>query len=335
MVYVTLVCLSILKSLKLRFFNSKCYNSLIMITELSLITTYRCNLNCHHCLQKYPQEKNDFPIKLLPSLLHQAKQFGVQKIHLTGGEPGLHPHFNELVQEIDKNRYAWNILSNGTETSKYLQVAELYPDTFQGISFSLDGATEKAHNILRNNPLSFNEVILSIKDFVSKGYRVQTKTCLNQENKNELMEIINLGSQLSVSAMRFGALIPTKWNEHLQLNYLERDKLYKHILRMKQWAKPKLYTSSSLHTKGGINFCRILDSQKISINPLGEMIFCCNNEKNKGIIGSLYDYSLTELITKFISISSDMKISRAKRISSGKMGEGFDSCFYCKEYFDY
>jgi len=45
-----------------------------MLHNIALITTWRCDLTCLHCLQGYPAERADFPIELLPKLLKDASR---------------------------------------------------------------------------------------------------------------------------------------------------------------------------------------------------------------------------------------------------------------------
>ena len=93
---------------------------------VALITTLRCDLACAHCLRGHPDERPDFPLDLLPRLLVEAKPFGVRHIALTGGEPRLHPQFEQIVAMVVGAGYTWSFVSNGMQTAPYEPLVERY-----------------------------------------------------------------------------------------------------------------------------------------------------------------------------------------------------------------
>lgn len=109
-----------------------------MLTNLALITTTRCDLKCQHCLRGFPKERPDFPIELLDKLLIEAIPFGVKHVGLTGGEPHLHPQFEQIVEKIVSYGYTWHFVSHGQRTEPYLPIMERYRDSF--ISYHCEAA---------------------------------------------------------------------------------------------------------------------------------------------------------------------------------------------------
>ena len=126
-----------------------------MLDHLVLLTTTRCNLRCKHCLRGYDQPPADFPLELLTQLLADARLFGAHRVALTGGEPGLHPQFGELVRLAVEAGYTWHFVSNGLRTDLYLPVIEKYRESLTAIALSLDGASAEAHNAVRGHPQAF------------------------------------------------------------------------------------------------------------------------------------------------------------------------------------
>lgn len=76
-----------------------------MLTHLVIVTTLRCDLKCEHCLRGFPKERPDFPLELLDKLLTEAMPFGARHVALTGGEPHLHPRFEQMVDTIVRYGY--------------------------------------------------------------------------------------------------------------------------------------------------------------------------------------------------------------------------------------
>jgi hypothetical protein len=65
------------------------------------------------------------------------------------------------------------------------------------------------------------------------------------------------------------------------------------------------------------------------------MVFCCdiNEEGTAAVLGRLGEQPLAELIGRWLRTSADLQTERTRRIASGEMGEGFDTCAFCNQYF--
>ena len=84
-----------------------------MLTRLALIVTTRCDYHCAHCARGLSDQRVDFPLELLPTLLEQARPFGARHVGFIGGEPHLHPQFAELVEMVSQAGYTWHFVSHG------------------------------------------------------------------------------------------------------------------------------------------------------------------------------------------------------------------------------
>jgi MoaA/NifB/PqqE/SkfB family radical SAM enzyme len=71
-----------------------------MLNSIAIITTLKCDLKCEHCLRGYPKVRPDFPMELLDKLLSEVMPLGVCHVGLTGGEPCLHPQFEQMVEKL-------------------------------------------------------------------------------------------------------------------------------------------------------------------------------------------------------------------------------------------
>lgn len=73
---------------------------------LRIVLTTQCNYKCKYCFAEGEQDKQVriIPLEKLKPILKIAKEFGINKIKLTGGEPLLYPEMEELlkyIREID------------------------------------------------------------------------------------------------------------------------------------------------------------------------------------------------------------------------------------------
>jgi MoaA/NifB/PqqE/SkfB family radical SAM enzyme len=304
-----------------------------MLNTLILITTYRCDLHCLHCLQGFPREQSDFPVELLDRLLTEALPFGARFVNLTGGEAHLHPQFEYIVETIVKYGYTWSLISHGQRTEPYLYLMEKHRKQFKSIGLSMDGATPEKHDEMRQRKGAFERVTTSAKACVEKGFEVWIKTSLNQKNKMQLEELIALAADLGAKGITFGGTIPTAWNQDLLLSDDEALELHEKIVSLRADSPVKLRTTSALHTRGGVNFCQILSLNELAVSPRGDVDFCCDVHQLKGAIGSLRDQSFSALVQTWLERSAGLQVRRVQQIAAGEMGEGFDTCEFCNAYF--
>lgn len=68
--------------------------------------TYRCNLNCYNCNRSVRQapEALDISISQIVAFVEESidKKIKWKRIRVLGGEPTLHPHFLEIIENLGK-----------------------------------------------------------------------------------------------------------------------------------------------------------------------------------------------------------------------------------------
>ncbi|MCU0236420.1 MAG: radical SAM protein, partial [Acidobacteria bacterium] len=83
--------------------------------SITVAITGRCNLSCKYCF--YADEMvalQDLPTKSWLDFFSEAKEAGVMKITLSGGEVFVRKDIFELIHGIVENKMRFNILTNGT-----------------------------------------------------------------------------------------------------------------------------------------------------------------------------------------------------------------------------
>ncbi len=303
-----------------------------MINSIVIITTLRCDLKCEHCLQGHPHERPDFPLDIYAKLLRDARPYGAKMISFSGGEPRLHPQFDEMVRLTVENGYSWNTVSNGQNVEPLLGILEKYGEDCTKIYFSLDGATPEIHDEIRQRKGAFARLENSVQAVLERGYKVGLTSCLNQKNKHQLKELIELGEKWGVNEMKFAGVIPVPGNEDLRLSDAENLELFERILELNEDTTLKLRSTSALYTRGGVEFCSVLSLRKLAFNANGEMILCCDAQQDNAVIGSLRDFTLEDIMAKCLDMSNAIRHKRLDRIRSGQMGAGFDTCAFCTNF---
>ena len=131
------------------------------------ITSY-CNLKCDFCY--VPLTKNSrehIRESTFYKLTEEAKKLCVLEIIISGGEPTLHPNFNDFIENLRKNFSGRiKVITNGSLLNiKHKE--EIIP-LIDDIQISVDGATEEIHDQLRGRG-SFNQ-ILRLAGYLSQNH---------------------------------------------------------------------------------------------------------------------------------------------------------------------
>lgn len=166
--------------------------------------TDKCNMACRHCGSRCSAGNEKFiDTHLVKKTLDTvAEDFGGQQfmICLTGGEPLLHPDFEEIVEYINHLDIPWGMTTNGVLIDEVM--AKKLVDLEMGsITLSLDGMKD-SHEWLRCSKGSFDKTIAAIRNLKKYGKPVQVTTVVNKRNKDELDEIYTLMRELNVDSWR-------------------------------------------------------------------------------------------------------------------------------------
>lgn len=201
----------LLSSLSYRFFNG----SSAFPETISLLLTYQCNLRCKMCGQWGERGRlKDLPpsdtkvymeLPIIERLIDDIKGFR-PTITLFGGEPLLHPQWDEIVKRIKYAGLRCNMISNGVLLKK--RAEEAVQLGLDEIIFSLDGPAE-VHDVIRGGKGVFNRAregfqhLQEAKEkYGKKKPLVNVNTVIWEENYSMLHDIVG-------QAERFGAVTIT------------------------------------------------------------------------------------------------------------------------------
>lgn len=298
---------------------------------LILYITNACNFQCLQCLREYG--KTDFlSLDLVKKIMPEIKRFRYKEISFTGGEPCLHPQFEEMVMQVVANDFKFGFISNGFLWEKYQFTIEKYKDNLGYMAISIDGPTQEIHDKIRSKG-SFDKAIAAIKYFVSQGIYTNMMVCISQLNKNYLEDLVKLAMELGCKNVSFLSVVKTTTNQALTLS--DREKLFSslRISQLREKYPISILTGPQFHAAGGVDFCSALNNlSEMAVNPQGELILCCGTIREGAVLGSLNEKRFTELFCKGLEVAAELKKTRAQIIGNGQtITEGFNSCEFCNQ----
>ena len=173
----------------------------------SLEITSLCNNRCVGCSNVFTRDADFLPaskwLDILEFIAPHAKI-----IKLTGGEPTLHPEFQNIVQAVASKNIPFTLFTNGRWTSCN-QVVKFLRETQQcrGLLVSLHGANKSSHEAFTRQPDSFTEACHSIRLASSVGLRVHVSTVITRWNWKQTKHITELSRELGAQRVVFNRYI--------------------------------------------------------------------------------------------------------------------------------
>lgn len=139
-------------------------NKVAFPTDVSVITTYRCQMHCKMCNiwqnpTKPEEEICPRDLEILPSL---------KFANVTGGEPFLREDLQEIIEVLYKKSKRVVISTSGYYTEKVLTLARKFPNI--GIRVSIEGL-ESTNNHLRGRDDGFEKGLLTLRELRGLGLK--------------------------------------------------------------------------------------------------------------------------------------------------------------------
>lgn len=181
-----------------------------------------CNSRCAYCYcWKTSQNSSELTPEVCELLFPEMVSLGVRKLIITGGEPLLHQHLEEIVKIAYSNRLHTSIVTNGLYL-KYKCLNSLKKAGLLGLTLSLDTLDPITYQQLRG--VSFDLVknaVSLISDLAEeKSLSISVNCVLTALNYPHLVELVNFFTDQGVPVM----IQPCNTDAQTEMAYLLPDK---------------------------------------------------------------------------------------------------------------
>lgn len=171
--------------------------------RLELHLTYTCPERCTFCSEAHRMTKfKAFPVTFgrVASVLRTHASRGVTALHLTGGEPTIHPRFLDTLKLARKLGMRTSVGTIGTMLKRPDFAAKVLPFLDEGL-FSLHGPDAALHDELAGREGSFDQVTEAIRTCrrLDPGFGAFVNTVLCRRNLAALPETLALADSLGAS----------------------------------------------------------------------------------------------------------------------------------------
>lgn len=257
-----------------------------------------CNNRCPGCFNVFVEDKATRAMPRAPRALSAAEwrvilekiQPHATRLKLSGGEPTLHPEFEEIVRTIDALGISFTVFTNARWKHPDQLIGSLKNvSQFGGFLISLHGSTPEMHEAFSGINGSFQETIENIRLAVNAGLNAATSTVITRQNCQSIESIIDLSAKLgadhAVVNRYLGQPLPDvePTDAELKATVQKVDQLRAAGARVKFGnCVPQCFVdNSSTGCLAGVAYC--------TISPWGEMRPCSHSSR---VVGNLLTESV-------------------------------------------
>lgn len=168
--------------------------------RLELHLTYTCPERCVFCSEDHRMAAyKPYPVTFgrVSRVLRTHAARGVRHLHLTGGEPSIHPRFVEVLQLAQALGMRTSVGTIGTLLRRPELAARALPHLDEAL-FSLHGPDAATHDAMTRRAGSFEQVTGALRQVraLKPGFRACVNTVLTRHNAAALPQTVALAAQL-------------------------------------------------------------------------------------------------------------------------------------------
>lgn len=195
------------------------------VSNIDINLTTTCNMTCSFCGSwGFEKEGAHVPLEVVERALDAAAELGYTIATMTGGEPTLHPKFNDIIRMAHDRGFMTLVTTNGLRVRP--EMIETFRHCGTVIRVSLHTLNPERHRELTGAP-THHRVIANMEKLRDGGIPFGVGCTVEEANIHEGPGIAQLAWRLSASYMRFSPVVAIRGAEGSALN----EDFYRRLLR--------------------------------------------------------------------------------------------------------
>lgn len=166
------------------------------LEEIDLYVTNKCNLKCKFCSVKAGSYTDEIPLSRIRGIIDEAVQYGLQDLHMTGGEPTSRKDLEEIIEYAVSKKLNVRLITNGTLITKK-RLDSLYNHGLRSIMISLDG-NEEYHDKVRGVKGSFKKALETVKYSKEKGLYTRVNSVAWKDNREDILNLLEMFNKMKI-----------------------------------------------------------------------------------------------------------------------------------------
>ena len=163
-----------------------------MINYICFEVSSICNMDCKFCFANWRENRKQLPLEKVKSIIDKLKEYGIEAINLTGGDPLLRNDIVDICKYCKEKGIMTIISTNGIELMNKKGVLQ-YIDS---INLPLDSFNPDIHNEMRPCAVkNHHKLILELIDYINDNYpniKIKINTMVGKLNISDIINIGNL-----------------------------------------------------------------------------------------------------------------------------------------------
>lgn len=229
--------------------------------------TYKCNLNCKHCVngEYIGKLDNELTTNQVFTVIDNLSRLNIDFVHILGGEPTAREDFIEIIRYMDKKNIFFGFNTNGLKFNDDKLLNEISVNKhIKNIIFSIEGPIAEINDNIRGKNV-FNITINNLKRliYIKEKYKLSNliitiNTVLSKLNKDYLNDMIDFCIDLGVDQLVLLQLINegNAKNINASLNFEEEVEAIKIIANKYKSIKDKLDINPKFTRPLAIDYCK-------------------------------------------------------------------------------
>jgi len=172
-----------------------------------------CNLHCSYCFRAddnlYSSHAEFFPVDLLRRVAGEARAAAnITSVSFTGGEPTLHPQFEDALHAIGDAGLTVSFVTNGWHFDRMWPAIQANRASVSHVAFSLDGITRESHDRWRGSG-SFDRLVRAFSRCYMSNLPFGIKVVIRRDLVGQLEQIAIFAARMGADSLHFAHVMPT------------------------------------------------------------------------------------------------------------------------------
>ncbi len=215
------------------------------LKECWLHITDQCNLSCRHCLFSCSAKtQTTLSLESIKTVVSDAYGLGTRVFYLTGGEPLVHPDFQQICRLVlfDFPDTMLAILTNGILLPEQRSFLQSLPSDRLFLQVSLDGL-EDVNDDLRGKG-SFAKIVNGLTALDGLGLQTTLSMAVTPDNRHQMTDMVSLAARHNINSVHYMWLLNT--GRASGLSYVPADALFSDLVQSHALAKKNNVTIDNI-----------------------------------------------------------------------------------------